>query len=30
VLDAPHDEAVIARVIVEVKKLTTQFPVYGN
>jgi glycine hydroxymethyltransferase len=30
VLDAPNDEAVIARVIVEVKKLTTQFPVYGN
>jgi glycine hydroxymethyltransferase len=29
VLDAPNDEAVIARVIVEVKKLTTQFPVYG-
>jgi glycine hydroxymethyltransferase len=30
VLDAPNDEAVIARVIGEVKKLTTQFPVYGN
>jgi len=29
VLDAPTDEAVIARVVVEVKKLTTQFPVYG-
>jgi glycine hydroxymethyltransferase len=30
VLDAPADEAVIARVVVEVKKLTTQFPVYGD
>ena len=29
VLDAPNDEAVIARVIGEVKKLTAQFPVYG-
>jgi glycine hydroxymethyltransferase len=29
VLDAPTDEAVIARVVAEVKKLTTQFPVYG-
>ncbi len=29
VLDAPNDDAVIARVIVEVKKLTAQFPVYG-
>ena len=29
VLDAPNDEAVIARVSGEVKKLTTQFPVYG-
>jgi glycine hydroxymethyltransferase len=29
VLDAPSDEAVIARVSAEVKKLTTQFPVYG-
>ncbi len=29
VLDAPNDETVIARVIAEVKKLTTQFPVYG-
>ncbi len=29
VLDAPNDEAVIARVAGEVKKLTTQFPVYG-
>jgi glycine hydroxymethyltransferase len=29
VLDAPNDDAVIARVIGEVKKLTTQFPVYG-
>ena len=29
VLDAPNDEAVIARVVDEVKKLTTQFPVYG-
>src|SRR5512146_1565213 len=29
VLDAPNDEAVIARVAAEVKKLTTQFPVYG-
>ena len=30
VLDAPNDDAVIARVIGEVKKLTTQFPVYGE
>ena len=30
VLDAPNDDAVIARVVCEVKKLTTQFPVYGN
>ena len=29
VLDAPNDDAVITRVIGEVKKLTTQFPVYG-
>ena len=29
VLDAPTDEAVIARVQGEVKKLTTAFPVYG-
>ncbi|HTN93141.1 MAG TPA: serine hydroxymethyltransferase [Gallionella sp.] len=29
VLDAPADDAVIARVNGEVKKLTTQFPVYG-
>jgi len=29
VLDAPSDEAVITRVISEVKKLTAQFPVYG-
>jgi glycine hydroxymethyltransferase len=29
VLDAPNDDAVIARVAAEVKKLTTQFPVYG-
>ncbi|MEQ1914713.1 MAG: serine hydroxymethyltransferase, partial [Sideroxydans sp.] len=29
VLDAPNDEAVIARVVGEVKKLTTAFPVYG-
>ncbi|MEW5787213.1 MAG: serine hydroxymethyltransferase [Pseudomonadota bacterium] len=29
VLDAPNDEAVIARVQAEVKKLTTAFPVYG-
>lgn len=29
VLDAPYDEAVIARVAGEVKKLTAQFPVYG-
>jgi glycine hydroxymethyltransferase len=28
VLDAPNDDAVIARVVGEVKKLTTQFPVY--
>jgi glycine hydroxymethyltransferase len=30
VLDAPNDEVVLSRVISEVKKLTTQFPVYGN
>ncbi len=30
VLDAPNDDAVIARVTGEVKKLTTQFPVYGT
>jgi len=30
VLDAPNDEAVIARVQAEVKKLTTAFPVYGK
>lgn len=30
VLDAPNDEAVIARVVGEVKKLTKQFPVYGD
>jgi glycine hydroxymethyltransferase len=29
ILDAPNDDAVIARVTGEVKKLTTQFPVYG-
>ncbi len=29
VLDAPADETVTARVIVEVKKLTAKFPVYG-
>lgn len=29
VLDAPNDDAVIARVIAEVKVLTTKFPVYG-
>jgi glycine hydroxymethyltransferase len=29
VLDAPSDEAVIARVLVEVKALTARFPVYG-
>ncbi len=29
VLDAPNDDAVIARVAAEVKKLTTAFPVYG-
>jgi glycine hydroxymethyltransferase len=29
VLDAPNDEAVMARVQTEVKKLTTAFPVYG-
>ncbi len=29
VLDAPNDDAVIARVAGEVKKLTTTFPVYG-
>ncbi|MDH4287060.1 MAG: serine hydroxymethyltransferase [Gallionella sp.] len=30
VLDAPNDDAVIARVVGEVRKLTTQFPVYGS
>jgi glycine hydroxymethyltransferase len=30
VLDAPHDEAVIARVKGEVAKLTAAFPVYGK
>ena len=30
VLDAPQDDAVISRVAGEVKKLTTQFPVYGE
>ena len=29
VLDAPNDDAVIARVVGEVKKLTAKFPVYG-
>ena len=29
VLDAPNDEAVIARVVAEVKVLTSKFPVYG-
>jgi glycine hydroxymethyltransferase len=29
VLDAPNDEAVIARVLGEIKALTTKFPVYG-
>jgi len=29
VLDAPSDEAVIARVVGEVKALTSRFPVYG-
>jgi glycine hydroxymethyltransferase len=29
VLDAPNDEAVIARVVGEVKQLTSAFPVYG-
>ncbi len=29
VLDAPTDEAVAARVVAQVKLLTTQFPVYG-
>jgi glycine hydroxymethyltransferase len=29
VLDAPNDEAVIARVIADVKVLTSKFPVYG-
>ncbi len=29
VLDAPNDEAVIARVVAEVKALTSKFPVYG-
>jgi glycine hydroxymethyltransferase len=30
VLDAPNDEAVIARVLGEVKVLTSKFPVYGK
>jgi glycine hydroxymethyltransferase len=30
VLDAPNDDAVINRVLGEVKKLTAQFPVYGT
>ncbi len=30
VLDAPNDDAVITRVVAEVKKLTTKFPVYGE
>jgi len=30
VLDAPDDETILMRVIGEVKKLTTQFPVYGD
>jgi glycine hydroxymethyltransferase len=30
VLDAPNDEAVMALVQAEVKKLTTAFPVYGK
>ncbi len=30
VLDAPHDEAVLARVQAEVAKLTAAFPVYGK
>ncbi|MEQ1555983.1 MAG: serine hydroxymethyltransferase, partial [Gallionella sp.] len=30
VLDAPSDEAVTKRVVAEVKKLTSAFPVYGN
>jgi len=30
VLDAPNDEAVIARVQAEVAKLTAAFPVYGK
>jgi glycine hydroxymethyltransferase len=30
VLDAPNDDKVIARVVEDVKKLTTKFPVYGN
>jgi len=29
VLDAPNDDAVIARVVAEVKTLTSKFPVYG-
>ncbi|OIQ68025.1 serine hydroxymethyltransferase [mine drainage metagenome] len=29
VLDAPNDEAVLARVLAEVKALTAKFPVYG-
>jgi glycine hydroxymethyltransferase len=29
VLDAPNDDAVIARVVAEVKKMTAKFPVYG-
>jgi glycine hydroxymethyltransferase len=30
VLDAPNDEAVMARVQAEVKQLTSAFPVYGQ
>jgi glycine hydroxymethyltransferase len=30
VLDTPNDDAVIARVTGEVKKLTVKFPVYGS
>ena len=30
VLDAPNDDSVINRVLGEVKKLTAQFPVYGD
>lgn len=29
ILDAPNDEAVIAKVVAEVKALTSKFPVYG-